>query len=332
MNSDLKERYVYAVTRRVPRKIKADLEMELNGLIDDMLETRTGGGQATEEDLKAVLEELGPPAKLAENYNGNAVASLIGPAYFPTYKQVLAIVLAAVAIGLAVSGVLGLLAQPRGGAGALPTVASFFVWLAQQIGVLFSALGFVTVLFAFFQWGKIPVTYGGNKLEDLPPVPKEKEKISVGGAIVSMGASVIFAVVLIAVPQALGFYWAEGEELIPMLNVAHLQSMWFVIALLCTVSVVYEAFSLVEGRYSFKLAVANLVANILQGGLFAVFLFAGPIVNPAFVAGLQTVLEVDTPIISTLVGNMPVVLMAIVLFALVLDSILAFWKASRFAQ
>lgn len=40
--NDLIERYVYAVTKRLPAKLRADVSRELYGLIDDMLAERCG--------------------------------------------------------------------------------------------------------------------------------------------------------------------------------------------------------------------------------------------------------------------------------------------------
>ena len=68
MNNDLIDRYIYAVTRRLPHKARADIDAELRGLIEDMLEEKTGGLPPSPSDIHAVLAKLGTPGELAEKY------------------------------------------------------------------------------------------------------------------------------------------------------------------------------------------------------------------------------------------------------------------------
>ena len=42
MKNDLIERYIYAVTKRLPQKVQKDISDELRTLIDDMLAERCG--------------------------------------------------------------------------------------------------------------------------------------------------------------------------------------------------------------------------------------------------------------------------------------------------
>ena len=55
------DRYVYDVVRRLPKDQRADIEMELRALIDDMLE----GTAKDEPAVDQVLQSLGNPAALA---------------------------------------------------------------------------------------------------------------------------------------------------------------------------------------------------------------------------------------------------------------------------
>ena len=61
MSEDLLERYLYAVTRRLPEKQREDVAQELRGLVDDMLFDRCGDITPTEKDLRVVLTEIGTP-------------------------------------------------------------------------------------------------------------------------------------------------------------------------------------------------------------------------------------------------------------------------------
>lgn len=70
MNHDLIERYIYAVTKRLPYKTREDVAQELRTLIDDMLKERCGEITPTQKDVKIVLTELGTPDELYEQYGG----------------------------------------------------------------------------------------------------------------------------------------------------------------------------------------------------------------------------------------------------------------------
>ena len=50
MNLDLIERYIYAATKRLPKKQREDVAQELRGLIDDMLNERCKEVTPTEKD------------------------------------------------------------------------------------------------------------------------------------------------------------------------------------------------------------------------------------------------------------------------------------------
>lgn len=61
---DLINRYIYAVTQKLPESQRADIEKELQGLVEDMLEDRGVGVEtASLEEVEQVLLELGPPGK-----------------------------------------------------------------------------------------------------------------------------------------------------------------------------------------------------------------------------------------------------------------------------
>ena len=84
MDSELIRRYIYAVTKRLPRKSREDVAKELNTLIADMLEERCGQVLPTEKDVRVVLTELGTPAELYDQYSGEGKKCLIGPPYYAT--------------------------------------------------------------------------------------------------------------------------------------------------------------------------------------------------------------------------------------------------------
>ena len=86
MKHDLIERYIYAATKRLPRKNPEDVAMELRGLIDDMLMERCGDETPTEKDIRVVLTEIGSPMEVYAKYDEDADKCLIGQPYYSTYN------------------------------------------------------------------------------------------------------------------------------------------------------------------------------------------------------------------------------------------------------
>ena len=99
-NQELTDRYVYAVTKNLPRKSREDVSRELHSLISDMLEERCGALTPTERDLRVILAELGMPEELSEKYSPTKDKALIGPPYFGKYIFVLKIVLLCTGFGI----------------------------------------------------------------------------------------------------------------------------------------------------------------------------------------------------------------------------------------
>lgn len=89
----LTDRYVELAMRGTAPDARADLELELRGLIDDSIEARLESGEVDRPTAEvAALTELGDPARLAERYRGRP-SHLIGPAYFHQWWGLLRLLL-----------------------------------------------------------------------------------------------------------------------------------------------------------------------------------------------------------------------------------------------
>ena len=194
MKNDLVERYLYAVTKRLPGKQRDDVAQELRSLIDDMLTERCGEVTPTEKDIRVVLTELGTPQELYAKYDENAEKCLIGQPYYSTYKFVMKIVLASVAIGVAVSSLILQIMEPQGIAEAVTT------GLSMVYNSLLSAFAIVTLLFSFFYHKSIRITEPFN-FDDLPAVPKKSEIIPKWECIGGIVFCVFFVILFLGVPE-----------------------------------------------------------------------------------------------------------------------------------
>ena len=144
-DNDLIERYLYAITRRLPAKQRADVAEELRTLISDMLDERCRGLPPTAKDVRVVLTELGTPGEMVRKYTADEDACLIGQPYYAQYLYVLKIVLACVAGGMIVAGVLTLATGAEGS-----VLGNVLGGIGSLVVALVFAFAIVTLLFAFF--------------------------------------------------------------------------------------------------------------------------------------------------------------------------------------
>ncbi|MCA9900342.1 MAG: hypothetical protein H6654_06210 [Ardenticatenaceae bacterium] len=145
--NEMIDRYVNEVGEYLPRKMRADIEMELRSLLLDALEERADEEPSAKETA-AFLQEFGSPETIAAQYR--PAEALIGPTLFPTYKVV-------VTITVSIIGVLHLLLL-----GVTLWSGNGAAWLDMVLNSVFSFgrsailnAGIVTIIFALLE--RIPV-------------------------------------------------------------------------------------------------------------------------------------------------------------------------------
>jgi len=322
MQFELIDRYVYAVVKRLPQKQRADMEKELRTLIADMLEQRCGDVPPAEHDVRVVLTELGTPAELAGKYDTDAHSALIGPPYYAKYKMVMKIVLTAVAGGMLIAGLIGLLT----GDTANPFV-SVLGWIGSVFAAEVYAFAFVTALFAFFERKGVKLD-ADESFNDLPPVPVKQETFKRHDPILGIVFSVLFlAVFLLAGPKFIGWYGEGG--FVPMLSASVVKSLWPALAGACALGIVKDSFRLIEGRYTWKLAWVTLGTGVLSAALTAPFLFAQGLVTPGFLAAVTAMAGGGSAVVRDVLANFPRIFFLILCFAFALDIATAFAKAAK---
>lgn len=283
MKHELIDRYVYAVTKRMDRKIREDVQNELYGLIDDMLTERCGEMAPTEKDVRVVLTELGSPQELYAKYSDDGDKCLIGQPYYSTYKFVLKIVLICAAVGLTIGSLVVQLLEPQ------PWYEAFGNYVGEMLSSGMAVFGGLTLLFAVFYRKGIKLDDGFN-LSDLPPVPKKKQEISSVECILGIVFSVAFAVLFLVVPQVMCAVFKESGENIPIFSIAALRDSWYFILLISACGIISETVKLLERQYNKAVLVTTLVTNAISVVVTAVWLSCFDLMNPQFVTKLTRVL------------------------------------------
>lgn len=314
MKHDLIERYIYAVTKQLPKKQREDVAQELRGLIDDMLNERCGEITPTEKDIRIVLTELGTPQELSAQYDEDAKKCLIGHPYYSTYKFVLKIVLFAAAVGITIANLMLQLVEPQ------EWFSAIIGWLEMLYNTLLATFAIVTLLFAFFYRKGVQITEPFN-FDKLPSVPKRTKELSKRECIAGMVFIVIFVVVFLAVPQIMGFHIDRNGLRIPMFSVSALRETWYIIILFAICGMIRESVKLLEGRYNKPVLIVATVTNAISAILSIWWLTGFKLIHPEFLANVATLFKGEDAFVINLFSNFQLYFLIIMLFALILDSV-----------
>jgi hypothetical protein len=278
---NLIERYIYAVIRRLQPKQRPDIEQELRALISDMLTESNN-----EKDIEEVLQKLGDPARLADNYRGKK-RFLIGPDNYDKYTTILRIVLGAVFIGISVAVAVGYVANPP---------EHLFTAITRYLGSLFVAslqvFAWVTVGFAFFEYyGPSDGTDADEdetewKVADLPPLPIKETLIKPHEPIIGIVFTVLALIVFNLSSELIGVYsFDQGSlvRIVPLFAPQSLRTYLPYINILFALGLLKETAKLYMGRWTIGLAAFNTLQNIVTIGLVVVvFSPSSGVWNPQF--------------------------------------------------
>lgn len=323
MKNDLIERYIYAVTKKLPKKTREDVVKELETLIDDMLEERCKDVTPTEKDIKVVLTELGTPQELSAKYHPDSEKQLIGGTYYPAYKLVLTIVMISIAGGLLIAEGMAFVI------GDIIWYEALFGWIGSTLVSLACGFAVVTILFAIFERKGVAVNIANNSIDSLPPVPQKNQVIKRVDPILGIIITVIFVIYFLAMPGFIAISF-DGTDFGYLFNPEYVKSIWYIIVALAVVGIIKESFRLFEGKYTKKLAVGTLVCNIISAILTVAFLWNDKIINPEFGKFFLKIFDGDLDFISGLFTNFNMIFMGFILFALLLDIIVTAVKALRY--
>jgi len=353
MENNLKNRYIYAVTRHLPAKIAKDVEQELDSLITEMVDERGGnprpiGSQypqpeatattTNEQILKDVLAELGPPEELALKYNGSERKALISGVYYLMYKRLLRIVLPITAAVLAVLTLAGFLISDEAtlhivmGIVNLSFAAHAIQIIVVTLGGVLQTFAVITVIFAVMDYMKVDLKDGD--FYDLPEVPETKMAISPYGPIVDIILSVSLTALLLGFPQVMRLYL--DFTWMPVFDTAVIRGLWLPILLWSVLEIGIEIFKLIEGRYTMRLAMVAIFGCIMQA-IFAISIFGrNNILNPDMIEFVENLIYASNYNLMQsfyrVIMRPNMMIMGIVLVALVvetIDIVVTAFKSSR---
>lgn len=260
-SEELISRYIYDVTRRLPPGMRNDTGCEIKSLIEDMLAERYRNVPVDEQDVTAILAELGTPAELAEKYSPNKGKCLIGSKYYGTYRKVLGIVLVSAFIGIAGAQFAAFLVEKN----VEYTLQSWINLGGTLWNTLLSAYAIVTIIFSIFERHNIDL-YSSDNLQSLPPVPNKKEKINSIVCVVGIVVAIILAVVLLFFPRVVIFgvhRMGDDTEFFHLFKENAFDDIWYLLLIMSLAVIIDRLYKLLAGRYHVKVAIINTISNVV---------------------------------------------------------------------
>jgi len=274
----LTDRYVWGVLRSLPEAQRADIEKELRASIADAIDARVENGEDPADAERAVLLELGEPARLAAGYAGRPLA-LIGPALYVDYVRLLKLLLVIVLP----SATLGLLIAKSVEGVELGDLIGSTVTTVLAVGV--HLCFWTTLVFVILErtGTKSPLT--PFDLTNLPTLPTaDTPKLS---ELVMTAIWALFTVGAIFWQQMFSvFDDAEGNP-IPVLD-AGLWPVWVPVFIGLAVLTVLHAIVLFRvGRWTVPLLVGAILLIVATIGSMIWLLVTGQLLNPAYFAEFE---------------------------------------------
>ncbi|MFD1412984.1 HAAS signaling domain-containing protein [Oceanobacillus jeddahense] len=275
-------RYIYAVTQRLPQSQRKDIADELRGLIEDMLEDRAGNDNVKDSEVEEVLLELGSPRELADKYRVTK-KYIIGPELFDSYILVVKIVLIVISSLIGVGFVIQTILDPT-------SILDYFVdMIVSFVTVLPTAFGWTTFWFAIGELcgGKKQKDISGHewKPSDLPPIPDEKRQIKRSESIIGIIFYTIIIVFLAFSNDYFGIWvFQDGfTRVVPFLNEQTYGTYLLFILLIFGAGIIKECLKLVSGKWTYKLAIYTTIVNVISMAAILFMITWPDFWNPDFI-------------------------------------------------
>ncbi|MDF2923321.1 MAG: hypothetical protein K0R57_2235 [Paenibacillaceae bacterium] len=296
------ERYIYTATKRLPDKIKKDVEEELRSNIYDMLPENY-----SETDIRNVLYELGNPVELGNRYRENS-QHLIGPAFYGQYLFVLRIVLIIVLCAAPV-GAFATVLLDESVNGPLAVIGNI---LLQTLVFLLEggvqAFAWVTIIFAFMDkakgtYLKWPFTGKEWSLEDLEePRTPQNGAIPTSDPVFSIVMTLVLLIVACFFPEYVAaFEWNNGEFVSTTLfDLEVLKGYIPYILAFALYETVFSVLKLVYQRWTKRLAMLNVISHACGILLTGAFLLNERVINESFKTVFAQAANADIDMFSNL--------------------------------
>ncbi len=288
------DRYIYAVTKRLPEAVREEVKQELQANINDMLPLK-----ATEEDIEKVLKTLGHPRILAKNYETKE-RYVISPWFYADYINTLKIVMTIVISVYIVIGFFDAIIN-------LGQNNLFFQIIEVNAKIVsnvfqgaFVAFAWVTAIFWLIEHvartSKSEATW---ELKDLPEIPKVNNKAKISkaesiiGLIIGTVFSIIFIIVLMDYMHVIGIY-DDGVMVTQIFNTAVTDTFVLFFIISAAISIAVSLLKIYYGEWKVNLAIVYTAFEILSTVLFLIFINHPQLILPEVFDTIAFYMEVGS--------------------------------------
>lgn len=256
---ELIDRYVHEVGRQLPRKQRADIQVELKSTLVDTLEARVEG-EPTQEDEIELLKEFGPPNKVAASYYPQG-QYLIGPSLFPLFRMVVAItMLVFVIVQLVLVGI-SLVFN-----GEVFTFLTVLDIISEVLGSAFTAFAIIVIVFAILQRFDVKPDQDDEwDPQELPEI-EVQDSVNRTGTVVEITFSLVIIAILLFLPDKIGVWVTPYTEV--LLNPV-LTSYIPLIILSILLGIALDVITLWRGKWETSTRLAKIGVNLF--GLYVLF-------------------------------------------------------------
>ena len=318
---ELQERYIAAGLKHIPPTEKDGVEKAMRRIIAERLQER---GNASEETEREVLRGLGSPRILAEKQLREP-PHLIGPELYGTYFLIVKIVMIVAVIGTLIGNTVDFIVND------VELLRYFAISFATAISAAIGAFGWVTLVFAIMErTAKEKILREIQEdwsLADLPEKEVPQKPFSRIGVIIGIIFTVLFLVLVNQYSQLLGFYYTlDGsiQEMIPVLNQEVFRSYLPYINAMLVLQLLFSASKLVFRKWTYPVATANLILNVLSFILLWFILQDTATLNPELVTKIAEATD-GQRVLNTAFNSIK----AVFLFIFLLDSFEGFHDAYK---
>ncbi|MEI0604562.1 hypothetical protein R4K55_10095 [Brachyspira alvinipulli] len=312
---DIIERYIYAVTKSMPYKIREDVSNEIRTLIDDIIKERFSNSSFEIKDIKNILIEIGNPYELAHKYDTDYNKCLIGYPYYIYYKLILKIVLSSTFLGVIVSSIINIFINNE--------CLNLLNISSNICTSMLLAFSFVTLIFLFISNRNINIS-NFIDFDNLPKPPNEKANIY--KSIIIITASIIFLLLLLLSPEIFSF--KINNEYLEFFNTNIVKRNFLFPVIFIFMLVSREIIKMFSNTFNKKIAALFIGIDIVSAIAASLWLLSYDVINIDFINALIK-LETGNSIAFKIFSNFQPFCLLCILFALLLDSVYVLIKLKR---
>lgn len=318
---ELIDRYVHHVGRRLPQRTHADVEQELRSLLLDALEERTGRKtEFTEDEQIAVLEEFGPPERMAAKYRPRP-KYLIGPKVYDLYLIVLFAIGIAGAVAAIVVAAVSILGADSDGVNTWDVLLR--VWTIF-VNIALSGIGSSTLVFALLE--RLIPDEGLNLDEDKDWNPRDlepvepRDEIKRAGLIVEIAFLALLLIGFTVFRDRLvtGAYydgaWHWGPS---FLSAAFFTVYLPLLGVRWSLTIILNLVLLRQGRWQFGTRIADLVFHGLDIFILNRLLTGPSVLNPAAFQAILSGTEITDTLLRQANNGLKIGFLAILIVTVI---------------